>query len=52
MVLSCPTVSVVSAEFREAVACALSYVGRQDLTRRPKQEEGLVHLYDGRDVFA
>ena len=41
-----------SAEFREAIAYALSWVGRQDLTLKPKQEEALVHLYDGRDVFA
>ena len=41
-----------SAEFREAIAYVLSCVGRQDLTLKPKQEEALVHLYDGRDVFA
>ena len=43
---------MVSAKFREAFAYALSYIGRQDLTLKPKQEEALVHLYDGQDVFA
>ena len=43
------TVPVASAEFHEAVAYALSCVGRQDLTLtvKPKQEEVLlvvVHL--------
>ena len=38
------TVPMASAEFHEAVAYALSCVGRQDqtLTVKPKQEEALV----------
>ena len=38
---------MASAEFHEAVACALSCVGRQNviLTVKPKQEEALVVLY-------
>ena len=43
---------MASSEFREVVAYALSCVGRHDLTLKPKQEEALIHLYDGRDVFA
>ena len=46
---------MASADFHEAVpyvAYALSCVGRQDLTLKPKQEEALVHLYDGQDIFA
>ena len=43
---------MASAEFREAVAYALSCIGQQDLTLKPKQEEALVHLYDGRDMSA
>ena len=42
---------MASAEIREAVANALSCIGRQDLTLKPKQEEALVHLYNGRDIF-
>ena len=42
---------MASSKFYEAVAYALSCVGRQDLTLKPKQEEALIHLYDGRDVF-
>ena len=38
-------------EFREAIAYALLYVGRQVLTLKPKQEEALFHLYDGRDAL-
>ena len=41
-----------TVEFREAVAYALSCVHREDLILKPKQEEALIHLYDGRDVFA
>ena len=40
--------SVGYAEFREAIAYALSCVGRQDRTLKP---EAFVHLYDGRYVF-
>ncbi len=29
-----------------------SCVGLEDLTLKPKQEEALIHLYDGHDVFA
>ena len=43
---------MASAELCEALAYALSCVGRQDLTLKPKQEEALLHLYDGQDVFA
>ena len=41
-------------EFREANRYAIWCIGRQDLTLKPKQEEGqaLFHLYDGWDVFA
>ena len=40
-------------DFREANAYALWSTGRQDLTLKPKQEEGAIfHLHDGRDVFA
>ena len=53
MVLSCPTVSKApSAEFREAVACALLYVGRQDLTQAKRSSSPPLVNYDGRDVFA
>ena len=41
-----------TVEFREAVAYALSCVHQEDLILKPKQEEALIHLYDGRDVFA
>ena len=43
---------MASAEFHEAVAYALLCIGHQDLTLKPKQEEALVHLCDGWDVFA
>ena len=36
---------MASAEFCEAVAYALSCVGRQDLTLKPKQEEALVVVH-------
>ena len=41
-------------DFREAInTYALWSTGPQDLTLKPKQEEGAIfHLYDGRDVFA
>ena len=39
-------------DFREANAFALWSTGRQDLTLKPKQEEGARDLHDGRDVFA
>ena len=49
--------SVIYSEYRvslcEANAYALWSTGRQDLTLKPKQEEGaILHLHDGRDVFA
>ena len=50
MVFLC--ISSVSMEFREAIAYALSCVGRQDLTLKPKQEEALFHLFGDWDVFA
>ena len=36
-------------DFREANAYALWSTGRQDLTLKPKQEEGAI--FHGRDVF-
>ena len=41
-----------SVEFREAVAYSLSCVHLQCFTLKAKQEEALLHLYRGRDVFA
>ena len=38
--------------FCAAVSYALSCVHRDDLRLKPKQEEALTHLYNGRDVFA
>ncbi len=35
-----------------AVANALYCVGQEDLTLKSKQEEALIHLYDGRGVLA
>ena len=43
---------MASTEFLEAVAYALSCVGLEDLKLKTKQEEALIHLYDGHDVFA
>ena len=43
---------MASTEFLEAVAYALSCVGLEDFRLKPKQEEALIHLYDGQDVFA
>ncbi len=39
-------------EFPEAVALARFCVGLEDFRLEPKQEEALVHLYNGHDVFA
>ncbi len=43
---------MASTEFCQAVAYALNCVGQEGLTLKWKQEEALIHLYDGRDVFA
>ena len=37
---------------RQYLAYALSCIRREDLKLKPKQEEALDHLYNGRDVFA
>ncbi len=43
---------MASTEFPEAVTYALSCAGLEYLRLKPKQEEALVHLYDGHGVFA
>ena len=41
-----------SIEFRTGIAYALSCLGRENVTLKPKQEEAVYHLYHGQDVFA
>ncbi len=43
---------MASAEFCQAVAYALFCIGQEGLTLKSKEEEALIHLYDGRDAFA
>ncbi len=43
---------MASTKFCEAVAYAPCCIGLKDLTLKPKQEEALIYMYDGHDVFA